>query len=78
LGGKVIAEQSGFGGEPVTGELHAVAGVAGEADNDLLEFLPRPWTGAVAVRPHSPAFHRDSPYVWRMSSESQSERRAVG
>jgi hypothetical protein len=38
---KVIAEQRGFGGEAVTGQLHAVAGVTGESDDDLFELLPR-------------------------------------
>ena len=37
---KVIAEQRGLGGEPVTGELHAVAGVTGKTNDDLLELLP--------------------------------------
>ena len=40
LRGKVVAEQRGLGGEPVTGQLHAVAGVAGKADDNLLELLP--------------------------------------
>ena len=40
LGRKVVAEQRGLGGEPVTGELHAVAGVAGESDDDVFQALP--------------------------------------
>jgi hypothetical protein len=38
---KVIAEERGLGGEPVAGQLHAVTGVTGKADDDLLELLPR-------------------------------------
>ncbi len=37
---KVIAEQCGLGGEAVASELHTVAGVACEADDDLFELLP--------------------------------------
>ena len=55
---KVIAEQRGLGGEPVTGELHAVAGVAGETDDNLLELLPSARTGPVAVRTHDPCLSR--------------------
>ena len=51
---KVIAEERGLGGEPVTGELHTVTGVAREADDDLLQLLPRLRTGPVAVRTHDP------------------------
>ena len=36
---QVVAERRGLGGEPVTGELHAVAGVAGEADDHPVELL---------------------------------------
>ncbi len=31
---EVVAQRRGLGGEPVTGQLHPVAGVAGEADDD--------------------------------------------
>ncbi len=41
LCGQVVAEGGRLGGEPVTGELHAVAGVAGDADDDLFEFRAR-------------------------------------
>ena len=37
---KVISEQRRLGGEPVTGELHAVTGVTGEADDHLFQLLP--------------------------------------
>ena len=63
LGGKVVAEERGLRGEPVTGQLHAVTGVTREADDDLLELLPRGCAalgaGAVvtAVMTHDPAFH---------------------
>src|SRR5436305_8631883 len=33
-GGEVVAEGGGLGREPVAGELHAVAGVTGEADHN--------------------------------------------
>ena len=36
-GGQVVAEQGRRGGEPVAGQLHAVAGVAGEPDDDAVE-----------------------------------------
>ena len=39
LGRKVVAEKRGLRGEPVAGELHAVAGVTGETDDDLFEAL---------------------------------------
>ena len=52
LRGKVIAKQCGFRGEPVTGQLHAVTGVTGKADDDLLELLTR--GGTVAVLAHDP------------------------
>ena len=51
LRGKVVAEQSGLGGEPVTGELHAVAGVTREPDDDLLELLPRCRGGPLPFSP---------------------------
>ena len=38
---QVVAERGGLGGEPVAGQLHAVAGVAGEADDDAVELLDR-------------------------------------
>ena len=37
--GEVVAEGGAHVGEAVPGELHAVAGVAGEADHDLIERL---------------------------------------
>ena len=52
---KVVAEQRGLGGEPVTGQLHAVAGVPGEPDDDLLELLPVV-RSAVAASTHPAAF----------------------
>ena len=39
LGRQVVAEKRCLGSEPVTGELHAVAGVPGETDDDLFEAL---------------------------------------
>ena len=36
---QVVAEQRAHAGEAVAGELHAVAGVAGEADDDPVELL---------------------------------------
>ena len=36
---QVVAERRGLGGEPVTGELHPVAGVAGETDDDPVDLL---------------------------------------
>ena len=39
-GRQVVAEGRAHLGEAVTGELHAVAGVAGEADDDPLDGLP--------------------------------------
>ena len=36
---QVVAEHGGLLGEPVTGQLHAVAGVAGEPDDDAVELL---------------------------------------
>src|SRR5690606_15566043 len=38
-GGQVVAELGGAGGEPVTGQLHAVAGVTGEPDDHAIELL---------------------------------------
>ena len=38
-GREVVAEEGAHIGEPVPGELHAVAGVAGEADHDAVEHL---------------------------------------
>ena len=35
---QVVAEGRRLAGEPVAGELHAVAGVAGEPDDDAVEF----------------------------------------
>ena len=39
--GQIVAECRGDARELVTGELHAVAGVAGEADDDLVDLLQR-------------------------------------
>ncbi len=75
---KVIAEQCGLGGEPVTSELHAVAGVAGESDDDLFELLPGARVGPVAVGPHCLRLPSSFKLSRRTSSESQSRRRAVG
>ena len=36
-GGEVVAEQGAGAGEPVTGQLHAVTGIAGEADDELVD-----------------------------------------
>ena len=53
---KVVAEQCGLGGEAVTGQLHAVAGVTGESDDDLFELLPRAWCcGTVRRCPVAPS-----------------------
>ena len=38
-GGQVVAQQGAARGETVAGELHAVAGVAGEAHDDLVQLL---------------------------------------
>src|SRR5690606_148674 len=38
---QVVAEGGGLRGEPITGQLHAVAGVAGEPDDDPVELLDR-------------------------------------
>ncbi len=38
-GGEVVAEDRGGGGEPVPGELHPVARVPREPDDDVLGFL---------------------------------------
>src|SRR6476469_3508703 len=65
LCGKVIAEQRCFRREPVTGQLHAVAGVPGETNDNFLELLALGRghppgvhlvgrTGPVAVRAHNP------------------------
>ncbi len=40
-GREVVAHQGGRGGELVAGQLHAVAGVAGEADDDRVQHLAR-------------------------------------
>ena len=39
LGGQVVAEDRRLLGEPVSSELHAVTGVAGEPDDDVIELL---------------------------------------
>src|SRR5262249_6974170 len=53
LGGKVIAEQSGLGSEAIPGELHAVTGITGESNHDLLELLSPLSFGAAAGRRHN-------------------------
>ena len=40
LGRQVVTEQRRLGSEPVAGELHAVAGVPGETDDDFFQFFP--------------------------------------
>ena len=40
-GGEVVAHHRGLAREAVTGELHPVAGVAGEPDDDVVEPLDR-------------------------------------
>src|SRR5207245_1825890 len=40
-GGEVVAEYRAHAGKAVAGELHAVAGVTGEADDDPVELLQR-------------------------------------
>ena len=53
-GRDVVAEYRRVGGEPVAGELHAVAGVAGEADDHSVEGMD--------------VFHRcSSSFLWRAS-----------
>ena len=37
--GEVVAEQRARAGEAIAGQLHAVAGVAGEADDDPVELV---------------------------------------
>ena len=37
--GQVVAEEGGFAREAASGQLHPVAGVAGEADHHLVELL---------------------------------------
>ena len=73
LRGEVVAERRADVGEAVAGELHPVAGVAGEPDDDVVELLglerswcrsslaPRSvslWRGRWAVRPVPSAHHR--------------------
>jgi hypothetical protein len=48
---QVIAEKCAHGGEPIAGELHAVAGVAGEAQHHPVQFLR---VGARCCVCHSP------------------------
>jgi hypothetical protein len=45
---KVVAEERRLRGKPVTGELHTVTGIAGEADDYLFQLLPRR-TGAAVL-----------------------------
>ena len=62
-----LPNKRGLGGEPVAGELHAVAGVAGEADDDLFQTftggsvvrgpIKRICPGSAAVRIHVFASH---------------------
>ena len=42
---QVVAEHGGGGREPVPRQLHPVAGVAGEPDDDALFLLDRLWLG---------------------------------
>ena len=74
---KVIAEQRGFGGEPVTGQLHAVAGVTGESDDDLLELLPRGWRRC-RFDPRPLPFTLSSGCVIPSRNRGRCARRAVG
>ena len=50
----VVAEDGGGPGELGAGELHAVAGVAGEADGDAVELLDgvldAPWSSVTRLR----------------------------
>ena len=46
---QVVAERGAHRGEPVTGELHPVAGVAGEADDEVIEDAS-PSVGVPTVR----------------------------
>ncbi len=53
LGGQVVAEDRRLLSEPVSGELHAVTGVAGEPDDDvieLLDLLGHSWKTSLARR----------------------------
>jgi len=36
---KVVAERGGFLGKAIAGQLHPIAGIAGEADYDAVEVL---------------------------------------
>ena len=37
--GQVVPHQGGLGGHPAAGQLHPVAGIAGEPDHDRFELL---------------------------------------
>ena len=50
--GQVVAEDRAHVGEAVAGELHAVAGVAGEADDDLVEARARAMWSRVSRSHH--------------------------
>ena len=47
---EVVPEQRAGAGEAIAGELHAVAGVAGEADDDPIEALGCDITGRCVAR----------------------------
>src|SRR5262249_46053205 len=57
-GRQVVSERRGFGGEPVTGQLHAVTGVTGETDHNSVELGDLSLTGcrqlavAIGTRAH--------------------------
>ena len=52
-GGEVVAQLGGVGGEPVTGQLHAVAGVAGESDQDPVDLAKLAHAGCSLPRSFS-------------------------
>jgi hypothetical protein len=70
LCGKVIAEQGGLGGEPVAGQLHAVARVACEPNDNFFELLASRRTGPAAVRAHNPCLSCGSDVYLRRGSAS--------
>jgi hypothetical protein len=53
--GQVVAEDRRGTGESVAGQLHPVAGIAGEADDDVVAFFDRLAHRAVARRPLAPS-----------------------
>ena len=72
--GDVVAEASRLCGEAVTGQLHAVAGIAGEADDDSVELLGHESSKLVVGRPrqcssagegmHGQPMHQDRSSSW--------------